>query len=187
MRDFRKRNGMRLRTAREIARNLHVPRFPKGALEFIASGRRQVNPFHMKFLEHLADKTPNGCWEWSGARCTDGYGMVVFFGKRWGAHQASYFLNYGEIPHGMLVMHSCDNPPCINPAHLLVGTKRDNSVDAAKKCRSGGQVISLEIALQIRSEYSSGKLNQFELADKYGVTQGNISRIISRERFSYVE
>lgn len=78
---------------------------------------------------------PSGCWEWTGAIRKDGYGQC---GRR-GAHRAAYEHAYGPIPKGMFVCHSCDNPPCCNPAHLWIGSSHDNLVDCALKGRARGQ------------------------------------------------
>jgi hypothetical protein len=76
----------------------------------------------------------NGCWEYQGPRRKDGYGFY-----NWGndklAHRIAYRLACGEIPKGMVVMHTCDNPPCCNPAHLKLGTKGDNNRDMFAKQR----------------------------------------------------
>jgi hypothetical protein len=68
---------------------------------------------------------PDDCWEWQGYRTANGYGRSVHIF----VHRAVYALVHGEAPAGMVVRHSCDNPPCFNPRHLLCGTARDNSGD----------------------------------------------------------
>ena len=88
-------------------------------------------------------KNPNGCWEWTGARLLKGYG--VFSVEKitgWGtipAHRFSWILHNGIIPRGMCVLHKCDNPPCVNPEHLFLGTKNDNNKDMAIKKRGKNQ------------------------------------------------
>jgi hypothetical protein len=75
------------------------------------------------------------CWIWRGATANKGYGSFRHKDKSRGAHAVAYELTYGPIPKGMCVMHSCDNPPCVNPAHLSLGTKADNTADMMKKGR----------------------------------------------------
>jgi len=69
-----------------------------------------------------------GCWEWTG-RTLKGYGVLKIGRTQWYAHRASYRVRVGEIPKGMMICHHCDNPPCINPAHLYAGTALDNARD----------------------------------------------------------
>jgi len=77
---------------------------------------------------------PSGCWEWQGSRLWNGYGR---FSGRNGfiAHRRMYELTKGEIPEGWFVCHTCDNPPCINPDHLFVGTALHNNRDTNRKGR----------------------------------------------------
>jgi hypothetical protein len=81
-------------------------------------------------------RTPSGCWEFQGAR--NGrlkYGNLSFRGRYQPAHRVAYELTNGAIPEGLVVMHSCDNPPCINPEHLSLGTIADNNADRDRKGR----------------------------------------------------
>lgn len=81
---------------------------------------------------------PDACWEWRGRLDAKGYGCA-YVGTRYPnggtcferAHRVVYRLTKGEVPAGLVVRHSCDNPPCCNPAHLLLGTQGDNTRDAA--------------------------------------------------------
>lgn len=76
-----------------------------------------------------------GCWMWTGAINRGGYGHMKFEGRFSGAHRVSYATFVGNIPTGYVVCHACDNPGCINPDHLWVGTTRDNIGDAITKGR----------------------------------------------------
>ncbi|MCK5614319.1 HNH endonuclease [Candidatus Pacearchaeota archaeon] len=80
-------------------------------------------------------RTDSGCWEWSGATNKDGYGVTRYDGVSQLAHRAAYIWLNGSIPNDMCVCHNCDNPKCINPAHLFIGTQQDNMDDMAKKGR----------------------------------------------------
>jgi hypothetical protein len=78
---------------------------------------------------------PDECWLWRGRKTVCGYGEVRFGGKSQLAPRVVYSLAVGPIPDGLYVLHRCDNPPCCNPAHLFVGTQRDNVADMMAKGR----------------------------------------------------
>jgi len=80
--------------------------------------------------------TESGCWEYQGQRNDNGYGIVYYQDRLQGAHRVAYQLSCEPIPGGLVVMHSCDNPPCVKPAHLSVGTVADNNRDREAKGRT---------------------------------------------------
>ena len=74
------------------------------------------------------------CWQWTG-RLRDGYGQFDLIQSSSNAHRASWQIARGDIPHGMFILHQCDNRSCVNPEHLFVGTKLENALDRERKCR----------------------------------------------------
>ncbi len=146
------------------------------------------------------------CWEWMGARGAGGYGTIGFKFHRMrimATHRLAYALVHGGIPVGMFVCHHCDNPPCVRPSHLFLGTKADNTRDMWQKNRrqSDGHFLT-EWALghpelilrgercpwskltrrqvdEIRQCYQHGRFSQRRLAKKYGVSHATINHIVN--------
>lgn len=83
------------------------------------------------------------CWIWLATKDQKGYGRYGLRGKLWHAHRAAYLFHYGKCPDELYVLHSCDNPSCVNPAHLWLGTNQDNMDDKVAKGRQiRGQKLS---------------------------------------------
>jgi hypothetical protein len=88
-----------------------------------------------KFWSRVNKNGPNGCWEWTRSTVR-GYGQLRVSNKYFRAHRYSWFIHNGEIPLGLCVCHHCDNPKCVNPSHLFLGTVKDNADDCVKKGRN---------------------------------------------------
>jgi len=106
----------------------------------------RINMLFDREIEDFWDRVavdPDGCWMWTGVSLPAGYGFFTRYtrdGSAWRkttvyAHRFSYQLHHGEIPEGMLVMHTCDSPGCVNPGHLRLGTPQENVDDMADKRR----------------------------------------------------
>lgn len=126
-----------------------------------------------RFYDKFVPVTESGCWLWTGSLVTDDYGQIHKDGKRERAHRVSYEIHIGQIPDGMVVMHKCDNPSCVNPEHLSIGSISDNAIDMVNKGRSHLAKINANIASAIRSALGTQK----EIAKQYGVSQQTVSMI----------
>lgn len=136
------------------------------------------------------------CWEWQAAQFTSGYGMFAIDSHPHRAHRVAYELTHGKIPEGLCVCHVCDNPACVNPAHLWLGTHQKNMQDAARKGRTRGGVLRGERSqharlteaqvLVIRQMSEDGLGSQRQLAAMFGVSRGTIRHILYRETWKHI-
>lgn len=132
------------------------------------------------------------CWPWTAAISKWGYGHAAFprakaraLGIRHmrNAQRIAWELTNGEIPPGLCVLHSCDNPPCCNPSHLFLGTQADNQRDRARKGRSA-QKLTREQVLAIRAECANE--SYASIARRYGIAQPNVWKIAHRKTWAHL-
>lgn len=150
--------------------------------------------FEQRFWDRVLRAGPDECWLWIGPLDRDGYGHISRKVRLILVHRASYELTHGPIPRRASVLHRCDRPACVNPAHLWLGTIADNNADKEAKRRGNhpkgaahGQAKLTEAQVVIiRQEYATGGITQAELARKHGVIQITISRILRRETWTHI-
>jgi hypothetical protein len=161
-----------------------------------------------RFWEKVDFKGKDECWEWKGGCFSDGYGSFKIDGKTIRSHRISYELSKGEIPKSLFVCHTCDNPKCVNPNHLFLGTNKDNLQDAVKKGRiatgdrngththpekvargelSGMSKLTESQVLEIRKIYAVGNITQLELARTYGMSKKGINYIINNKTWKHIK
>jgi hypothetical protein len=169
-------------------------------------------PDHAPDCRHIPRRTPadrfwarviktDGCWLWRGTH-TRGYGIFSVNQTPIGAHRFSYELAHGSIPEGMFICHTCDNPGCVNPAHLWAGTHQENVTDMITKGRNytGGNPpdrvargerthhakLTASQVIEIRSRHKSNPTSHAQLAKEYDVNPSMITRIINRENWKHI-
>lgn len=136
-----------------------------------------------RFFSHV-DITDE-CWEWTGA-CIVGYGQLHLSNPKrtTRTHRLSWVIFYGSIPENMQVCHTCDNPLCVRPEHLFIGTGADNMRDKTNKGRGnycGRKKLSDEQVLRIRQLHAINGLSQTRLAEKFDVSVSLISEIVNNK------
>ena len=142
--------------------------------------------------ERMVQKTqinsPDECWPWTGSLDTAGYGCIRVGYKLCHATHIAYQFAYGQsVPKGKLVMHTCDNPRCVNPAHLQLGDKYLNSHDMlskerGNKCCHGKHhraKLTWEQVKAIRERYAQGNITFTALGNSYNISRTTIRRIVN--------
>ncbi|MGE4197670.1 MAG: HNH endonuclease signature motif containing protein [Phycisphaerales bacterium] len=162
----------------------------------------------IRFWEKVDKSDDASCWNWTASKRHKGYGAFVHTmdGKyvQGRAHRFSYMLHIGEIPSGMFVLHKCDNPACVNPSHLFLGTNHDNVRDMVSKgrhvpggthCKSNGKwkkginhhnaKLTPQAVREIRLLHGNG-MSCPKLGVKFGVTTKTIWTVVKGERWKHV-
>ena len=140
-------------------------------------------------------KTPT-CWIWVGHKNEHGYGIITNENKKQvKAHRFIYEQTYGAIPPKMNALHKCDNPACVNPQHIYLGTQKDNVRDMMERNRGGykamggddhpNRKITMDKANEIRRLWSLGGVFQRELGEKFGISQAVVSKILRGQAWTW--
>lgn len=152
---------------------------------------RPETPIRYRLLARIDFDTTPGCWEWSGAKVPQGYGLIKRKdGTQLRAHRVAYELANGPIPSGMFVCHRCDNPRCVRPGHLFLGSHDENMADMVAKDRSarllggsnGSAKLGKEAVVSIRASVNSYS----HIAHQFGVSPSAVGLIKRRERWSHL-
>lgn len=153
----------------------------------------------VRYWSYVDRRGPKECWPWTGCQEFYGHG-AIYAGKedgrpiRWKAHRVAWMLAHDGAPPPpeLKVRHTCDNPPCQNPAHLLLGTQADNIRDMIERGRDrkrgrpgeqhhGVKITALQVA-EIRARVAAGEM-QKTLVPIYGISKAQVSRIVRGDRW----
>lgn len=170
-------------------------------ISFTVPGEAPSTPNLMWRIERLSVPEPNtGCWLWLGDSVRGGYGRIRLGKTKVLAHRAALAANIGTLSSVDLVLHSCDQPSCVNPDHLRVGTHAENMAERNRKGRQakgdrhprlsgeacGTSRLTNSQVREIRRIYSSGSMSQQTIATVFGIGQTTVSTIVRRVRWSHL-
>ena len=163
-------------------------------------------PLYDRFWNKVDKRGPDECWEWTACKLLGNlYGQIQDTTGDGGnvtryAHRISWIIHNGDIPEGMCVCHHCDNPGCVNPAHLFLGTKADNNADMLSKGRcytgppeshrgeaNGCARLTEEKVREIRQLLKIGGRTQQSIGDDYGVHYSTICDINKGRTWAYMK
>ena len=133
---------------------------------------------------YVPNRNANECWEYQGHRDKRGYGRMYLNCKQGFAHRYIYQHFKGDLKPGQLLRHTCDNPPCVNPDHLIPGNDADNMRDMvergrqAKGSRHRAAKVTESQVMEMRRQYARGNVTMQQLATRYGLTLTPVSQLI---------
>ncbi len=149
---------------------------------------KEKKSLEQRFWSKVDKKGEDDCWNWTAGKDEDGYGMFSKVNKTRKAHKVSYEIHKSIIPEGLCVLHTCDNPSCVNPKHLFLGSTQDNTHDRAIKNRSatgeknGAAKLNKEDVIKIREQHKSG-IKVKKLSNDFNVHFSTVYRIINNDKW----
>lgn len=170
-----------------------VPTHPKDINRHCSWACRFSKTLEQRFWERVEKRGPDDCWPWTGTYDGKRYGVIKVQRpkKRMRhAHRVSYELAHGPIGPGLFVCHRCDNPPCVNPSHLFVGTSAENTRDRDQKGRThhpeGERHPMVKLTEAIVREIRASTALQCHLAVRYGVSKNTICSIRNHKTWRHI-
>lgn len=153
----------------------------------------------IRFWRKVEKLGPDECWNWKSTRSHYGHGQFSIHYKKFVSSRISFFIANGEFPNRLFVCHRCDNPSCVNPAHLFLGTQKDNIQDMMAKGRGPakrvgnrvlgdsrvGAILTEAKVREIRSKHASG-IAMRALGREYGVNRVTIRYVVKRRTWTHI-
>lgn len=168
--------------------HLHSTRTPQLTQNSTELSDKVIASFWAKVCRGTADV----CWPWTGSTDGKGYGKLHVRPKMWSAHRLAWKIHYGALDDNLSVLHRCDNPRCVNPDHLFLGTVADNNADMRAKGRHAHgekQYRALLTADQVRSirQKATDGTSLTEIARQMGVSRSSIGAIVRGKLWKHIQ
>ena len=165
------------------------PRQPRKPQKFNPIDMDLIRPWAARFHEkHLVDDTSK-CWEWINGTNrpvfmipTGSYSQAGFSAER-----IAWALHHDHDPGPLVVRHTCDNPRCVNPSHLVLGTPKENTADMLERGRCGRAKLTESDVRELRRLYAAREATQIALAERYGISSRQVWHIIARKSWAHVD
>jgi hypothetical protein len=165
----------------------------KGVPRRFIKNHDKTRPLADKYWEKVDKQGPDDCWNWTGAKTRLGYGSIGVDGKTMSAHRVAWAMEYGSLPDDKDVCHHCDNPGCVNPKHLFLGTETDNMRDKMSKGRgnqqkgerNGNAKLTSEAVTHIRELAQQGR-RLVDIAAIFGISDITVGAIVKRRAWKHV-
>ena len=145
------------------------------------------DPIEVRFWSRVYPEPNTGCWLWAGAPNPGEYGRICAGGRQVLVHRYSYEMYVGPIPADLCVCHRCDEPACVNPEHLFLGTRPENTADMDRKNRRArGQLVGAKLTAEQVLVIATRPGSTRKMAKEYGVSRPTIQQILRGNTWQYV-